>query len=148
MFTKNEVKYFLLVLAVMICARGAYGQTCSTASPCVPVLVTGTVGSPTTLLKCGGTCTAASLTTYLASPTSTSPWSVVGTFAQKAVTVTYNDPEPYSSQISYAAYDTPSGGAASPVSGIITFQMPAPPQTAPSLIAGPNLATTGPSGVQ
>lgn len=127
----------------------AYGQTaCTATNPCVPVSVAGVTGNTVTLLKCGGTCTSATLNAYLANPTAQSVWSVAGTFSQYAATAIYNDPEAYGLLLSYAAYETPSGGTAGPVSAIITFQVPAAPQTPPTLNAGPALVTTGASGVQ
>lgn len=139
---------FLVMMAVLflICARGAFGQ-CSTTNPCVPVKITGTASLTTTLLACGGTCTVAQLTAYLANPTAPSPWSLVASFPQTAAAVTYNDPRPYGTLLSYAAYQTPSGGAAGPPSPIVTFQVPAQAQ-APTLIVGPNIVTTGATGLQ
>ena len=144
----------IILLFVLLYAHGAFGQTsCTSASgACVPLGITYTVPAgqtaTATLLKCGGTCTAASLAAYMANPSATSPWILVATFPQKAAQTNYNDFETYGAQISYAAYNTLAGGSAGPVSGISTFQMPQAPQSAPSLTAGPNVVTSGVSGPQ
>jgi hypothetical protein len=149
----SAVVYFLFVIAIMalICAR-AYGQTCSVANPCVPIgFPKSTVGDTITLYKCVGTaavCSPAALAAQLAG--GNSPFNTVASFPLKSLTATaYQDPEPYGTLVYYAATDTPSGGAAGPVSAIVAFQMPQATQiTPPTLTAGPAMATTGPAGPQ
>ena len=138
----------LILLFVALWAEGALGQ-CSATAPCVPVQVTATQGNYTGLQICVGDaimCSAANLNSFI--QTGSSPyWKSVG-FYQKAATVTYYDPHSYGSTIYYAANSTAQGGAPGPPSAITFFQMPAAPQTPPTLIVGPKIVTTGTPGVQ
>ena len=55
----------------------------------------------------------------------------------------------YGHMLYYAAMSTvPQGGPNGPVSAITFFQMPPQPLTAPTLVVGPKVVTTGTPGVQ
>lgn len=130
---------------------GAFGQSCSTTQPCVPVAVTGVTGQSTTLVTCGGgslNCSQSALDQFMQNPSASNPWHILATFPQTAATMTYNDLQNWGNLLNYAAYQTPSGGAASPVSAIAVFQIPQAPQVAPTIVAGPKVVTTGKPGVQ
>ncbi len=140
-----------MAIMTLIWARDAFGQTSctSTTGACVPVAVTAPVNNNTALLTCVGDSTMCSQTTlnaYIGGSTTTA-WKSIG-FYQKAAVVNYNDFHSYNSTIYYAAYSTPAGGPNGPVSAITFFQMPPPPQVAPTLVIGPKVVTTGNTGVQ
>jgi hypothetical protein len=106
-----------------------------------------------TLYACMGSATSCSSTTlaaYIASPSTSSQWKTLASFPLKSLNTTaYKDPEPYSALLNYAATDTPTGGAAGPVSAITVFQMPAQTAQAPSLsVVGNAIVTSGSTGVQ
>ncbi len=144
------MKKLIVVLALAFAVRTLSAQSCSPNNPCAPVQVSGVVGTTATLLECTGSptsCSAASLTAYLANPSTPSQWHTLGSFPQKAATVNYSDPQAYGSLVNYAATWAASGGAAGPVSAIATFQMPAaPPQG--SVSTGTNMVTSGNAGPQ
>ena len=141
----------LLAITILIAAASFAHAQCSTTNPCVAVPITSpsyVSGMGATLYKCMGSatsCSLAALNTYIADPGTSSPWVGVS-FPQKAQTTTYLDPEPYGALLNYAALNTPSGGAAGPVSAILIFQVPTQTQ-APSLGAA-SLVTTGTTGPQ
>jgi hypothetical protein len=157
-FTRTDWIGLIFILGIMLlCWTKAYGQTCSTTNPCVPIKVTDNNAPPATtdvatLLQCGGTCTAASLAAYMSAPTQPSPWSVVASFPMTVNPRQYNQPQAYSTLISYAAYITPSGGTAGLPSAIATFQNGPPPAqvapgvTVPSTSSG--IITSGSTGPQ
>lgn len=142
----------LILLAIL--STGVAAQSCSPSNPCVAVTITVTdtslVGaSSSTLYSCmGGSagCSLANLNNLIANPNTPNQWHLLGSSPQKSATITYNDPEPYGALMNYAAFNTPDGGSAGPVSPIWIFRLPNPPT--PPKVSGTGVTTSGNAGPQ
>lgn len=148
-----------LILAALVMASVAHAQaatSCTTTAPCVQVQITNPnpLPSNTILLECsGGSCTQASLTTFLATqtatnlcPTVSSIWKCI-TFSQTKTPQLYNDPEGWGILVSYATQGTTTGGV-SATSPIIQFSVPAAPVQGTTISGVPTVVTTGTVGPQ
>ena len=147
---------FLILALVFVWAAIASGQSCTATNPCVQVSITNpnALPSSTVLLECsGGSCTAASLTSYLATQTATNLCPAVSsiwkctTFSQTKTPQLYNDAQPWGIMVSYATQGT-SGGGVSGVSQITTFQVPPAPPQQTTITGVPTMVTSGTSGPQ
>ena len=148
----------------------AFGQSCSTTSPCVqvPIANSNALPSVTALWTCVGmtssNCTQAQLDTARAGQTATGvghkldavcPALVAGAaignwkciqFSQTSTPQNYNDPHSWGSTINYSSQGTTAAGGVSATSPIITFQMPAQAQV--PVVGPPVLVVSGSVGLQ
>ena len=131
----------------------AFGQSCTTTSPCYQVTVGNGNSLPASvqLWRCVGgsaTCSQSALASAITQQQTNgcsavnSTWSCI-TFSQTKPNQAYNDPVQYGALMNYAA----SGGGAAGPSSILTFPVPQAPQ-ALVLTGGTSLTTSGNSGVQ
>jgi len=148
------MKYLsLLILAFSV---SVVAQSCSPANPCVGVGIT--VDDPSlvntsssTLYSCtGGTanCNLTTLNAFIADPSLPNKWRNLGASIQKALTITYNDMQPYGTLMNYASTNTPNGGVEGAPSKILIFLVTKPVAVVTSPTVTASLVTLGNAGWQ